>query len=87
MARVYALRGLSRRFPQAVEAQLADADRACSLPFGASTFPESLLTSAPCNRLARLLPQVAAAGTHPPASWQARAGRIFTVAATGGIIC
>ena len=27
MARVYALRGLSRRFPQTVEAQLVDADR------------------------------------------------------------
>jgi hypothetical protein len=81
MARVYALRSLSRRFPQAVEAQFADTNRNALASIrndhvsGIITHLRSLQSA-----LARLLPQLPRAGTPPPANWQARAGRIFTVA-------
>lgn len=81
MARVYAVRGLSRRFPPTVEAQLADTDREVLASIrgehvsGIKTHLASLRLA-----MATILPKLPPGETPPTANWQVRAGRIFTAA-------
>ncbi len=83
MARVHALRGLSRRFPPAVEAQLADADRNVLASLrsehvsGISAHLRALQSA-----LAPLLPKLPPAPSPAAAPWQTHAARIFTAAQT-----
>jgi hypothetical protein len=84
MARTHALRGLSRRFPHEVEAQLADADRSVlanirSEHVSGLVAQLRLLQAA----VAPLIPKLAAAPA-PPAvvSWQVRAERIAAAGQT-----
>jgi hypothetical protein len=81
MARAFALRGLSRRFPQPVEAQLADADRAVL----ASIRDEHLAgirrhLGALQAGMAPLLPKTPAPAAVAPREWQIHAERLFSAA-------
>jgi hypothetical protein len=81
MARVFAIRGLSRRFPQTAEALLADADRGVL----ATIRGEHVLALRANLRnlesaLAPLLPKLPAAELAPAADWQTRAARLFAAA-------
>ena len=81
MARVFAIRGLSRRFPQIAEAQLADTDRGVLAAIrsdhviGLRTYLRGLQSA-----LAPLLPKLPAVELPPSTDWQTRAARIFTAA-------
>ena len=81
MARVFAIRGLSRRFPQTAEAQLADADRGVLAAIrsehviGLRTHVRNLQSA-----LAPLLPKLPAVELPPSTDWQTRAARMFTAA-------
>jgi hypothetical protein len=83
MARVYALRGLSRRFPQAREAQLADADRDVLASLrGEHVSGIRRHLHALEAALAPLLGERTAAAAPAAVSWQERAERIFGAART-----
>jgi hypothetical protein len=81
MARVFALRGLARRFPQVVEAQLADADRDVLAALrgehvaGIRRYLGALQAS-----VAPLLPKAAPMDPAAAADWRAAAERTFTAA-------
>lgn len=81
MARVYALRSLSRRFPQAVEAQLADADRDVLAAIRGEHVSGirhhlAVLQSA----VGPLLSSAPEAAAVAPGPWQPRAERLLTAA-------
>jgi hypothetical protein len=81
MARVFALRGLARRFPQVVEAQLADADRDVLAALrGEHVAGIRRHLGALQESVAPLLPKVAAMEAAPAADWRATAERTFTAA-------
>jgi hypothetical protein len=77
MARTHALRGLSRRFPHDVEAQLADADRSV-LGNIRGEHVSGLVTQLRMLQaaLSPLIPKLAQGTASPAADWQARAERI-----------
>jgi hypothetical protein len=83
MARAYALRGLSRRFPPTGEAQLADADRdvlAALRGEHLSGIRRHLVALR--SSIAPLLPKSAEPPTPPAADWQTKAERLFAAAQT-----
>jgi hypothetical protein len=80
MARAYALRGLSRRFPHVVEAQLADADREVLASIrGEHVAGIRRNLAALGDSLAPVLPKAEAAGA-ASGSWQTRSERVFAAA-------
>ena len=81
MARAYALRGLSRRFPHVVEAQLADADRDVLVSIrGEHVAGIRRHLVALRSSVAPLLPKSAEAQSPPAADWHAKAERLFAAA-------
>jgi hypothetical protein len=81
MARVFALRGLARRFPQVVEAQLADADRDVLASLrGEHVAGIRRHLGALQASVAPLLPKAATTEVAPGADWRVSAERTFTAA-------
>jgi hypothetical protein len=81
MARAFALRGLSRRFPPVVEAQLADADRDVLVSLqGEHVAGIRRHLVALRSSVAPLLPKPAEAQVPPAADWHAKAERLFAAA-------
>ncbi len=81
MARAYALRGLSRRFPPTVEAQLADADRDVLAALrGEHVSGIGRHVVALRSGIASLLPKSADPPTPATAEWQTKAERLFAAA-------
>ena len=81
MARAFALRGLSRRFPPVVEAQLADADRDVLVSLqGEHVSGIRRHLVALRSSVATLLPKSGEAQVPPAADWHAKAERLFAAA-------